>query len=85
MALIFIVPTLQRGNDKKLDLLKLSDQKCNEYEHFINNRLAEESLIWNSKIEGKIEVACNLKIAAVPIDIIMKSTGLIREEIEKLV
>ncbi len=36
------------------------------------------------RVEGIIEVAMNLKKNNVPMDVIIQSTGLTREEIEKL-
>lgn len=43
---------------EKLNIMRLSEEKRKEYEHFICNRRAEESLVWNSHIEGKIEGSC---------------------------
>jgi predicted transposase/invertase (TIGR01784 family) len=77
---------------EKLDVMKLSDEKRKEYEHFINNRRAEESLVWNSriegefkgKIEGKIEVARRMKQKGLSDDVISEMTGLSCSDIKGL-
>lgn len=85
---------------EKLDIMKLSEEKRKEYEHFINNRRAEESLLWNSrtegkiegkiegkvegKIEGKIEIARNMKRKGFSVDDICDMTGLSCAEIVAL-
>jgi len=45
---------------------------------------SREEGIEEGKIEGKMEVALALKNNNIPIDIIMNSTGLSKEEIDKL-
>lgn len=45
---------------------------------------SKEEGILEGKIEGKIEVAIELKKNNVPVEIIMKSTGLSKEQIERL-
>jgi len=77
---------------EKLDVMRLSDEKRKEYEHFINNRRAEESLVWNSRIEGefkgklevKIEIARNMKRKGFSVEDISDMTGLSSSEIEVL-
>ena len=81
---------------EKLDVMKLSDEKRKEYEHFINNRRAEESLVWNSriegkfegkiegKLEGKLEIARNMKRKGLSVEDIIELTGLNCSDVEVL-
>jgi len=81
---------------EELNILKLSEIDRKEYEHFVEQVRYEESIIVSNykvgeikgeikgKIEGKIEVAKNLKSLGVDVNTIQKSTGLSKEEIEKL-
>jgi predicted transposase/invertase (TIGR01784 family) len=47
-------------------------------------RNAEKKGEIKGKIEGKIEVAKSLKLNGIDVDIIAKTTGLTKEEIERL-
>ncbi|OFX41831.1 MAG: hypothetical protein A2X08_00290 [Bacteroidetes bacterium GWA2_32_17] len=77
---------------KQLDILKLSDTELKEYENYIEHQRYERSLIVSNykvgKIEGKketeIEIARNLLKSGVAIEIIIKTTGLSKQEIENL-
>ncbi|HOD88962.1 MAG TPA: Rpn family recombination-promoting nuclease/putative transposase [Bacteroidales bacterium] len=76
----------------KLDVLKLSEHERKEYERFIEQVRYENSLIVSNyevgelkgKEEKSIEIAKNLLKAGIDINIIEQSTGLSKEEIEKL-
>ena len=69
---------------EELNILKLSESDRKEYEHFIEQVRYEESLIVSNYKVGKLEVAKELKKSGVAIEIIIKTTGFSREEIEKL-
>jgi len=77
---------------KQLDILKLSDTERKEYENYIEHQRYERSLIVSNykvgKIEGKketeIEIARNLLKSGVAIEVIIKTTGLSKQEIENL-
>ena len=77
---------------KQLDILKLSDTERKEYENYIEHHRYERSLIVSNykvgKIEGKketeIEIARNLLKSGVAIEVIIKTTGLSKQEIENL-
>ncbi len=83
---------------KELDILKLSKEKRDIFEHFIKDRRIAESSSKTAVMEGvekgiaigiekgiekrNIEVARNLKLAGVAIDIIIQATGLSLGEIK---
>jgi len=71
----------------ELDLLKLSPEERADYDSYIEDRRVGESSIKTSwlegKMQGKLEVARNLQAARVALEIIMQTTGLSREEIER--
>jgi predicted transposase/invertase (TIGR01784 family) len=69
---------------EELNILKLSENDRKEYEHFIEQIRYEESLIVSNYKVGKLEVAKELKKNGIEIEIIAKSTGFSKEEIEKL-
>ncbi len=73
---------------EELNILKLSETERKDYEHFIEQVRYEESLIVSNYNVGGLkkahEIAENLLKSGVAIDIIIKSTGLSKEEIEKL-
>ena len=69
---------------EELNILKLSENDRKDYEHFIEQVRYEESLIVSNYKVGKLEVARELKKSGVEIEIIAKSTGFSKEEIEKL-
>jgi predicted transposase/invertase (TIGR01784 family) len=90
----FSAKGLQKAAEE-LDLLKLSPEERGAYYNYIEDRRVIESSVktaWlegkqkgleASKLEGKLEVARNLQAAGVPIEIIMQTTGLSREELER--
>ncbi|MCL2400338.1 MAG: hypothetical protein FWC91_11435, partial [Defluviitaleaceae bacterium] len=51
-------------------------------------KLEKEELILKGKLEGKLEgkldVARNMLIEKIPIDVVAKTTGLLREQIEEI-
>ncbi|HBX53783.1 MAG: hypothetical protein A2275_01765 [Bacteroidetes bacterium RIFOXYA12_FULL_35_11] len=77
---------------EELNILKLSENERKDYEHFIEQVRYEESLIVSNykvgELKGKktekIEIAKSLLKSGVAIDIIINSTGLSKEEINKL-
>ena len=81
---------------RQLDVMKLSEEERKEYGKYIEQQRYERSLIVSNyrvgeikgkaegKAEGKIEIAKNLLHSGVDIDVIIKSTGLSNEEIQKL-
>jgi predicted transposase/invertase (TIGR01784 family) len=66
-----------------LDPTALAEMKIEESKRAMLS-LVETEKFNEGKIEGKIEVAKNLKNKGVPIEIIIDSTGLTREEVEAL-
>jgi len=82
---------------RQLDVMKLSEEERKEYGKYIEQQRYERSLIVSNyrvgeikgkaegKAEGKIEIAKNLLHSGVDIDVIIKSTGLSNEEIQKLI
>ena len=80
----------------ELDLLKLSPEERSAYDSYLEDRrIAESSIktswlegkqegIMEGKLEGKLEVARNLQAAGMALEIIMQTTGLSREEIERV-
>jgi len=82
---------IQQANEK-LNILKLSESDRKEYERFIEQIRYEESLIVSNyqvgeikgEKKGKTEVAKNAIKAGIPIEIIVKITGLSIDEIENL-
>ena len=77
---------------EELDILKLSDRERREYEAYLEDLRYEASMFHSSyKVgemkgikEGKREMAKTLKNNGVSLDIIVASSGLSKEEIEKL-
>lgn len=73
---------------EKAELAKLSPNEINNYENSLKTYRDLKGVIDTArdegKIEGKIEVAKELKNSGVPTEIIAKSTGLSKQEIEKL-
>jgi len=77
---------------KQLDVLKLSETERKEYENYIEHQRYERSLIVSNykvgELKGKktekIEIAKNLLKSGVAIEIIINSTGLSKDDIEKL-
>lgn len=88
-----------RGLDKAKEILKfeeLNEIDRIRYKKYLEDLHYKASMAWSlkkeeeykikekAKIEGKIEVAKNLLSNGIDIEIIIKSTGLSKEEIEKL-
>ena len=88
-----------RGLDKAKEILKfeeLNEIDRIRYKKYLQDLHYKASMAWSlkkeeeykikekAKIEGKIEVAKNLLSNGIDIEIIIKSTGLSKEEIEKL-
>ena len=81
---------------EKLNVLKLSAQESRIYENYLKDLSYERSMIESALIEGKtegikegeekgkIEIARNLLALGVSIDIILKATGLTKEEVDKV-
>ena len=77
---------------RQLDIMKLSEEERKEYEKYIEQQRYERSLILSNyrvgEIQGEINKACeiaiNLILSGVDIDIISTATGLSKEEIQKL-
>lgn len=69
-------------NEAEIAKLKPKDMKA--YEESLKVYRDNYSVIETAKREGKIEVARELKKNGVSIDVIEKSTGLTKEQIEKL-
>ena len=82
----FSAKGLQKAAEE-LDILKLSPEERAAYNSYIEDRRVGESSIKTSWLEGKrdgkLEVARNLQAAGVALEIIMQTTGLSREEIER--
>jgi len=77
---------------RQLDIMKLSEEERKEYEKYIEQQRYERSLILSNyrvgEIQGEInkaqEIAKNLLLSGVNIDIISSATNLSKEEIQKL-
>jgi len=72
----------------RLAILKMTPAERRHYQEYMNASLKQRDYLVSSreegKIEGEIEIAKNLLELGVPNDIIMKSTGLSKEEVEKM-
>lgn len=70
------------------ELAQLQPEERKDYEDSLKYYGDMKNVVDTSKeegrVEGIIEVAMNLKKNNVPMDVIIQSTGLTREEIEKL-
>lgn len=66
------------------EIAKFTPEERVAYEESLKYYRDIKNVVDTSKQEGKIEVAIELKKNNVPIDIIIKSTGLTREDIERL-
>ena len=77
-----------RSAAKKLDILSLTDKERKAYERYEENTHYEasmhESHYGRGKLDEKVEIAKKLLECNIEIDIVMKSTGLTREEVEKI-
>lgn len=73
---------------KELDILKLNEAERKEYERYVEQERYEESLIVSNYRVGELnkahDIAKKLILSGVDIDIIITSTGLTKEEIQKL-
>jgi len=77
---------------EELDIMKLSEEERREYEAYLESLRYQASMFESSykvgekkgEKKGKSDMAKSLKDNGVDIDIIIKSSGLSREEIEKL-
>jgi predicted transposase/invertase (TIGR01784 family) len=77
---------------EELDIIKMDEEERREYEDYIENQRYQASMFESSYTVGemkgrkaeKIEIARNLKENGVDFDIIAKSSGLSKEEIEAL-
>ena len=66
------------------EIAKLNSEDMKAYEESLKVYRDNYSIIETAKREGKIEVARELKMNGVSIDLIVKTTGLTKEQIEKL-
>ena len=81
-----------RSAAKKLDILSLTEEERNAYERYEENTHYEASMHESHYGRGKLEgdelathrIAKNMLECGVEIDIVITSTGLLREEIEKI-
>ena len=69
---------------EKAELAKFDQTELDSYENSLKSYRDLKGVIDTAFDEGKIEVARNLKVLGVDIEIISKSTGLTKEEINKL-
>ncbi len=73
---------------QKLSEINMDDQERKIYEKYIINTVRDRDALNTAKAEGdkkaRIDVAKNLLLNRVPIEIIVKSTGLTAKEIENL-
>ncbi len=77
---------------EELDILKLSDEERHEYEAYIDNLRYKASMFeshytvgqMDGEKKGILKMAKSLKENNAPIDLIIKSSGLTKEEIEAL-
>ena len=77
---------------EKLDSMKLSKNEQAGYKRFLENLHYEASMVATGKLDGKIEgriegiiqTAKNLKDMGMDVEIIIKATGLTKEEIDKI-
>jgi len=77
---------------EELDILKMDEEERREYEEYLEALRYEASMFESSYTvgemkgieKGKLEMAKKLKENGVDIDLIVKSSGLSKEEIEKL-
>jgi len=78
--------------EQKLAEINMSEEERKRYEKYLVNFMRDNDVLntartegeMKGKMEGKIEVAKNLKKNGVDIEIIIISTGLTKEQIEKL-
>jgi len=78
--------------EQKLAEINMSEEERKRYEKYLVNFMRDNDVLntartegeMKGKMEGKIEVAKNLKKNGVDIEIIIKSTELTKEQIEKL-
>lgn len=77
-----------RSAAKKLDILSLTDKERKAYEYYEENTHYEasmhESHYGRGKLDERVEIAKKLLECSIEVDIVMKSTGLTREEVEKI-
>lgn len=73
---------------EELDIMKLSDEERREYEEYLDSLRYQASMYESSykvgEMKGKLEMAKILKQNGVDIDLIVKSSELSKEEIEKI-
>lgn len=84
-------PGLREANDK-LNFMKMNPDERRAYEHYLDNLRIEQDCLETAKLEGReegkteamVEMAKNLKSLNIPLDIIIKTTGLSSDEIDSL-
>ncbi|MDR3000940.1 MAG: hypothetical protein LBU89_06715, partial [Fibromonadaceae bacterium] len=87
----FKAPGLLEANEK-LEYSRLSRSERRAYDRYVDNIRSNDSTIYTAKLKGKaegkaesrMEIARKLKSSNVPIDIIVKATGLSKREIDSL-
>jgi len=74
--------------EQKLAQINMTEEERKRYEKYLINTAKDRDAINTAKEEGRdernIEIARNLKLNNIQIDIIIKSTGLTKEQIEEL-
>ena len=76
----------------KLRIMNLDPEQRQAYDHFMQNRSYQESMLWSSRAEGeevgrkkaKFETARQMLTDDVPLDLILKYTGLTKEDVEQI-
>lgn len=87
----FTAKNIQQASEK-LRIMNLAPDQRKAYDHFMQNRSYQESMLWSSREEGEeagrkkaqIEMARHMLADHLPLDMILKYTGLTKEEVEQL-
>ena len=69
---------------ERLRIMNLDREERRAYERYMENIAYQESMLWSSRIEEKIAIAGNLLAHGINTDVILSSTGLSPEELERL-
>ena len=76
-------PGLKEAREK-LVYYNMSKAERQAYDEHLSAIMIQNDVLDGAKLEGRMEVARNMKKLGVPIEIIMQSTGLSEKEIENL-
>ncbi len=68
----------------RLRVMNLDSEQREAYDRYMQNVSYQESMLWSSRIEEKTAIAKNLLAHRVAADIILSSTGLSAQELDRL-